>query len=61
MPTDTIRFNNVGGALVEVTRWMLTHRWWCHGCNQHGRFTASRNRASTEANGHAANCRALPR
>ena len=50
-----------GTALVDVTRWMLAHRWWCHGCNQHGQFTTSRRKASTEGNTHAANCRALPR
>jgi hypothetical protein len=60
MPVQ-IRFNNLGGAHVDVTRWLLLNRWTCRGCGHYGPATLGTRTASTAGNTHAAICRALPR
>jgi hypothetical protein len=56
-----IRFNNLGGAIVQVDRWLLLNRWACRGCGHYGPATLNARTASTSGNQHAAVCRALPR
>lgn len=58
---DTIRFNNLSGAHVQVATWLLTRRWTCHGCGLYGPATLSRKKVAKGGNDHAATCRAVPR
>lgn len=61
MTPPIIRFDNLGGATVAVTSWLLARRWTCHGCGLYGPLTLNHKAATAGGNTHAGTCRALPR
>ena len=54
------QFKTLGGATVTTSQHGASHQWKCGGCDQGQVYVGTAHEATTKANTHAGQCRALP-